>query len=455
MKYLKDINVINDYDVVVCGGGFSGFSAAYSAAREGAKVALIERNGALGGVGTLGLVNHILGVRAYENGVLKSCVAGVFAQIERRMLDKGYGVDARSIDPELNPHGWKRSLAAGFIFDNEQMKALLEQMLSEVGVKLLYYTDVIDVIRQDEHIEGVVIYNKCGLALVRGKCFVDATGDGDICALAGCPFNMGDEEGGLSAASLEMHVENVDSEALTEYMRSTGDVRFKAIIERLKREGEWPFAYSIFISVRLMQDDVYMINTIRQVGVDGTDVDSMTRATVSGRQENLQLLEVMRKYFPGFGNATLRGVAPVIGIRETRRIKSRYDLGVDDVIRSVDFEDGIALSGYGWDMPDPKDPSHQPYEGVARASCFTQIPYRALLPIGADNLIAVGRCIGVEREALGVVRVMGPCIAMGECAGIAAKMALVGDGCFANVNTDELRKKIIERGGMVDRSQVC
>jgi hypothetical protein len=181
----------------------------------------------------------------------------------------------------------------------------------------------------------------------------------------------------------------------------------------------------------------------------------MTRATVSGRQENLQLLEVMRKYFPGFGNATLRGVAPVIGIRETRRIKSRYDLRVDDIIRSVDFEDGIALSGYGWDMPDPKNPSHQPYEGVARASCFTQIPYRALLPIGADNLIAVGRCIGVEREALGVVRVMGPCIAMGECAGIAAKMALVGDGRFADVNTDELRKKIIERGGMVDRSQVC
>lgn len=454
MQYVKQIPTPGHYDVVVCGGGFSGFAAAYAAAREGAKTLLIERNGALGGVGTLGLVNHILGVRAFEDGALKACVGGVFAELERRLLRTGDGVDVRDVDFELNPHGWKKGLATGLIFNKEAMKALLEQMLTEVGASLLYYTDVIDVQTDGARICSLIVHNKSGLSRIEGDCFVDATGDGDVCALAGCEFQMGDEEGGLAAASLEMHVENVDSEALTAYMRDTGDVRFKAIIEGLKARGEWPFPYSIFISVRLMRDDVYMINTIRQVGVDGTDAASLTEATVRGRQENLRLLDVMRAHFPGFSRATVREIAPVIGIRETRRVRCAHTLGVQDIIAATAFEDGIALSGYGWDMPNPKDPSLQPYHGVQRASRFTQIPYRALLPLGVENLIVAGRCIGVEREALGVVRVMGPCMAMGEAAGIAAGLACNGNQKFADVNVQVLRERIVAHGGIVDRAQV-
>lgn len=454
MRYVKEIPVLGQYDVVVCGGGFSGFAAAYAAAREGAKTILIERNAALGGVGTLGLVNHILGVRAFEDGVLKACVAGVFAEVERRLLMTGGGVDVRGINFDLNPHGWKKSLGTGLVFDKEIMKTLLEQMLIEAGAELLYYTDVVDALREGDRLCGVVVHNKSGLGIMQGTCFVDATGDGDICALAGCDFEMGDAEGGLAAASLEMHVENVDSAALTSYMQDTGDVRFRAIIEALRDEGKWPFPYSIFISVRLVRDDVYMINTIRQVGVNGTDAVSLTDATVQGRQESLALLEIMRAYFPGFRRATVREIAPVIGIRETRRMRCAYTLSVQDVVEGRAFEDGIALSGYGWDMPNPKDPSLQPYHGVQRASRFTQIPYRALLPLGRSNLIVVGRCIGVERETLGVVRVMGPCMAMGEAAGIAAKLACDGTHQFTDVNVQALRERIIARGGIVDRAQV-
>jgi hypothetical protein len=272
--------------------------------------------------------------------------------------------------------------------------------------------------------------------------------------MAGCAFDMGDSDGGLAAASLEMHVENVDSEALTAYMRDTGDVRFKQIIARLQQQGEWNFPYSIFISVRLTRDDVYMINTIRQVGVDGTDAVSLTQAVLDGRRENFRLLEIMRAHFPGFANATIRQIAPTVGIRETTRIVSDYTLTVADLIDGTDFPDGIALSGYGWDLPNPKHPSHQPFHGVKRRSPYTQIPYRCLLPEGQQNLLVVGRCIGVEREVLGPVRVMGPCIAMGTAAGIAAKLALDTDCCFRKVNTEILRETIVARGGMVDRTQI-
>jgi hypothetical protein len=451
MRYSKEIAQGGEYDVVVCGGGFSGFAAAYSAAREGLSVLLVERGGTLGGTGTQGMVNHILGVRTFEDGVLKQCVNGVFDELERRLLALGAGVDVRDVDPDLNPHGWKRGLATGLVFDGEAMKLLLEQMLAEVGAGVLYYTDILDVCRQGAHITGVVVHNKSGLSVIGGKCFVDATGDGDIAAFCGCAYECGDEEGGLAAASLEMHVENVATKALTAYMRDTGDDRFRAIIGRLKEEGKWPFPYEIFISVKMLRDDVYMINTIRQVGVDGTDAASVSDAVLRGRAENFRLLSLMRAHFPGFSGATVRAIAPVIGIRETRRLRTRYTLRVQDVIDGTSFADGIALSGYGWDMPHPKDPSRQPYHGVARKSKFTQIPYGCLLPVGVPNLIAVGRCIGVEREALGVVRVMGPCLAMGECAGIAASLALAQEGCFDLVNTDALRCAIRGHGGMVDR----
>ena len=333
------------------------------------------------------------------------------------------------------------------------MKYLLEQMLCEVGVTVLYGTDIIDVIREDRKLTGVVVHNKSGLAVVKGQCFTDATGDADICAFAGCSFMKGDEEGEMAAVSLELHVENVDYEKLTAYMKDTEDTRFKALIAPLKESGEWKFPYEIFISVMLTRKDVFMINTIRQVGVDGTDADSLSNAVIHGRRENFELFQVMKKHFPGFENASIRQIAPAVGVRETRRIAGRYTLSVEDLMTGRDFEDGIALSSYIWDMPNPKNPSYQPYKGVKRASLYTQIPYRSLLPQEVDNLIAVGRCVSVEREVLGPVRVMGPCIAMGTAAGIATKQAMDRQNSYGAVDVQKLRADIVFYGGYVDRSQ--
>ncbi len=443
------------YDVTVCGGGFSGFAVAYAAAREGASVLLVERNACLGGVGTSALVNHILGVRKrIGEGRFSVCVQGIFAELEKRLLARKAAVDIRSIDPTLNPHGWKPSLSAGMVFDCEEMKLLLEEMLAEVGVTVLYLTDVIDVQSEGSRLHRIIVHNKDGLSYIEADFFADATGDGDLCFLAGADYLLGDEEGGLAAASLEMHVENVNSNALSDYMRQTGDLRFRSLIEKAKKAGDWNFDYDIFISVQLCRKDVFMINTIRQVGVNGIDARSLSDAILSGRRESYELLHVMKAYFPGFENATIRQIAPMIGIRETRRIVGDYTLTVKDLIDGTEFEDGIALSGYGWDMPHPKSPSIQPFEGIQRKSYVTQIPYRCLVPRGLDNLLAVGRCISTEREVLGPVRVMGPCIAMGEAAGIALAMAKKEGVSVRNLNTKKLREQLISYGALVDRKQV-
>ena len=258
----------------------------------------------------------------------------------------------------------------------------------------------------------------------------------------------------MTPCSSEMHVENVDAEQLTAYMRETRDFRFKRLINPLIEQGIWKFPYEIFISVMLTRSDVFMINTIRQVGIDGTNTASLTAGTIDGRRENYELLDVMRKYFPGFGNARVRQIAPLIGIRETRRIDCEYALSVRDLIDGTRFPDSIAVSAYGWDLPHPKKPSLQPLHGVKRKSDFTELPYRCLVPKDIGNLLTVGRCIGVERDVSGVMRVMGVCIAMGEAAGIAAALSIADNCPFNKVDTDMLRKLIYSRGGITDISQI-
>lgn len=454
MIYTKEIETRESYDTVVLGGGLSGFSAAYAAAREGSRVILIERGFELGGVATQALVNHILGVRALEDGVLYTCVGDIFDILEKRLLSEGAAVDVRPLDLTLHPHGWYTSLGTGLIFDCEKMKLLLETMLEELGVKILYGTHLVDLVKEGEKIKCALVHNKSGFYAIEGKYFVDTTGDADACRLAGCPAEKGDEEGGMSAASLEMHVEGVDDEKLFSYMKETGDVRFKAIIKRLVESGEWKFPYFIFISVKMVQNGVYMINTIRQVGVDGADADSLTRGVIDGRSENYELLRIMRTYFPGFENARVRKIASSIGIRETYRIVGEGVLKVDDLIEAKHREDSIALSSYGWDLPDPKRPTYSPMDTTERSSRYAEIPYGALLPKGVDNLIAAGRCISTERQALGPVRVMGPCIAVGTAAGIAVALAQKDNVAMRDVSVSELRKAIVSYGGIVNRTCV-
>ncbi len=451
MLYSKELTSRGTYDVLVCGGGYTGFAAAYAAAREGMRVLLIERGSCLGGTGTSGLVTDILGQRHIADGRLVDSVRGIYALLEERLLAEDAALDAHTIDYTLHPHGWLPFLGTGLLYDNERMKALLETMLKEVGAEILYYTSIVDVIRTNDKVEGVILHNKNGLQAVYGTCVIDATGDGDVCANAGCAYEFGDEEGGLAAASLEMQVENVDDDALMDYMRRTGDVRFRNIIGELIEQGIWKFPYTIFISVLLTKPGVYMINTIRQVGINGINAESLTAGTIDGRAENLALLDIMRAHFPGFANAEVRQIAQIIGIRETRRIAGDYTLTVEDLIEGTAFPDSIAVSSYHWDLPDPKSPSHQPYEGVKRKSPYTHIPYRCLLPRGITGLLMAGRCISVEREVLGPVRVMGPCLAMGEAAGIAAAMAVVNTGGdFRKVDVDTLKQRVETYGGITE-----
>ncbi len=451
VTYRKALADKYEYDLVVCGGGMSGVATAVSAARAGVPTLLIERTGCLGGTATNGGVNHFLGGKKYveTKGALQKCVGGLFDEICNRMVEAGAAIDPHTVDFSLNPHGWLASLGEGPVFDSEYLKRLLEQLCEEAGVKLLYYTDIVDALCSERQINRLVVHNKSGLFSVKGKYFADTTADGDIAFLSGCEVKLGREDDGLMAPStLEMQVEGVDTKRLSEYIAENKAYRFKKEVEQLRKNGIWDFPVDIFISVQLVKNDVYMINTLRQVGIDGTDGESLTEGTVDGRRQSFRLFEIIKKHIAGFENASIRAIAPVIGIRETRRIVGEYTLTVADLTANRNFKDTVALSGYGWDLPDPKAPSFQPMHGISKPE-FTPIPYGCLVPKGCDNLIVAGRCISVERDVLGIVREMAPCVAMGQAAGLAAAQAVSALCSFKDINTEKLQSDICAAGGIV------
>lgn len=459
VAYRRSLPVIDDYDVIVCGGGPSGIPAALAARREGRRTLLIEGTGQLGGVGTSAGVSHLLASRTPDNQV---CVAGIFKEITEELAARGGAVNPDTIETpgQYNPHGWMgkvSSLTHGVPFDPIQMAIFLDEKMLESGVDVLYFTNVVDTLPDaaaDDRLGGIVISNKSGLQAVMGKVFVDATGDADVAVRAGCEVVKGREEDGLmTPASLIFHVENVDQDVLSDYIHDTAESRFRSLIKKLRARGEWEFPYEIFITVQLTEKGTLMVNTTRICDVDGTDGRSISRGMMRGRSEVNRLFELMKRYFPGFAKARIKLVAPVLGIRETRRIVGDFLMTVDDLVKGCDFLDTIGFSGYGWDLPDPKNPSFQPLHGMERKRNYTPIPYRVMVPRPVQNIICPGRSISVERDVLGPLREQGSCYAMGHAAGLAAVMAIENGTAFDQINTEVLRNRLRKENAKVDWEQ--
>jgi hypothetical protein len=450
------IPVGRSYDVVVSGGGPAGIGAALAARRGGLEVLVVEGQGQLGGMGTSGLVSHWLGGRTSD--CRHWVVGGIFRELAREAHEQGQALlPVPEGGPGYSPHGWNPNetggqLTAGVPFDPFAMAMLLEQKMLAEGVDLLYTTQVVDVISAGERITHLVIQNKSGFAAVPAALFVDATGDADVAARSGCETILGREEDRLmTPVTLQVHMDGIDQDELAAYIDRSGSYRFLPEIEELRKKGEWPFIYDRFITVQLTRKGTMIVNTPRITGIDGTDGASVTRGMIQGRKEIYELLEVMRRHFPGCRNARIRAVAPLLGVRETRRIVGDFELTVADLIEGTEFSDTIGFTAYGWDLPDPERPSYQPFseKPVRRRRSITPIPYRIMLPRPVRNLICPGRAVCVERHVLGPLRVQAPCMAMGEAAGTAASLLGAGQG-FADAPIAELRETLAARGAVVD-----
>ncbi len=436
------------YDVAVFGGGTAGFSAAVAAARKGKSVCLVEKNTFLGGVATASGINQLLGGRKLNaDGKHVRVVGGIFDEFTDELINEGNAIEPNTVDPNFNPFGWYPRMASGISCNETALKIKMDDFCISAGVRIYYNTTAVDAEVEGEKIKSVTVFNKDGFVKIQAVSYIDATGDADIAHFAGCPYEKGRKEDGLmTPCSTEFHVENVDADALVTYQNEHQSPKLVEIINRLKSEGIWDFDTEIFVTVRLVEEDVFLINTLRQTQIDGTSEKDVTDALIQGRKDAIKLFNIMKEHFPGFKNARIRKIAEQLGVRETRRITGRYTVTVDDALSGKKYDDTIAATTYNFDLPDPIKPSYDPMMGDAkkphaeRKHIVIRLPYRAMLPQGANNLIVAGRCVSVEREVMGAMRIIGPCFMMGQAAGTAT--ALAKDGDFTTVDIKTLQKTL-------------
>lgn len=459
MKYRKEIPEIEPCDLLVCGGGPAGVAAALSAARQGLKVRLVESQAQLGGMATSGHVSQWLGGRSQEGAWV---VAGLFRELAEAAVADGCALlpGPPPRDRAYQPHGWMPWFAHGVPVEPFGLARLLDRKMIEAGVELLFETQAVDALVRDDRISHVVISNKSGLQAVPAAVFVDATGDADIAALSGCGFELGREPDHLTTlSSLIFHVYNVRAGDLAQYIERNRAPKFIREIEKLRSQGQWPFDINCCLSTKLVHDDVFMLNTVHILEACGIDARSRSDALVRGRQGCRELLGVLRRNFPGFRDARIKSVASTLGVRESRRITGDFRLRADDLEQGRDFPDTIGFSMFGWDLLDPKNPNRMPHADIStgRYICKTPktstvpIPYRIMVPRPVQNLLCPGRAVSVERDVLGPLRVMAPCAAMGEAAGIAAGLVFREGVPARGISVQELRRRLREAGCLVDR----
>lgn len=438
----EPVPVSHDVDVVVIGGGPAGIASAISAASNGARTLLIEQRGFVGGMGTVALVPAFC---PFTDKV-KPVVRGIGLKLMERMKE--------ACNPEY------RQMHAQSLdwvpIDPETLKRVYDDSLLESKVSLLYHTFVYDVLlSEDRHrIEGVVIVNKSGRSVVRCRYAIDASGDGDMAAKAGVPFQKGGDEGELQPGSMCYLLANVRRSQFSRYLEESGDTsQLARTVERAIADGALPEGRKLVSGLAWVNDYLVGVNFGHVFGIDGTNAGDLTRGAIEGRRLVERQAEFFRNYVPGFEKAHVVATGEQVGIRETRRIQGDYVLTAEDFMEARSFEDDIARNAYYIDIHLAQSHGKMTFTHLAPGQSHG-VPYRVLLPRGIDNLWVPGRAASADRAVQGSLRVMPNCFAMGEASGTAAALALKTAATSRDVSIPQLQQRLLEQGAWLGEERI-
>jgi len=418
----QDINI----DILVCGGGPSGFAAACSAASLGVKVLLVEKYGFLGGAATAGLVNPFMVPKISG----ESLVNGIFSEIIKRLEAK----DACANGELFNQ--------AHIVFDPEILKNIMFDMIEETQAKLLLHSTVVGSIIKGDAVKGVVVNSKSGDTRIFAKMIIDATGDGDVAFLSGADCYKGREQDSLTQpATLMFRIAGIN---MTE-MPSRDDINAQFVAA--KKQGNVRTPRENFLWFETLRDGEIHVNSTRVPKIDGTNAFDLTKAEIEARKQIVSIHAFLVSSVKGFEKSYVSYVAPQIGIRESRRVIGEYLLTKDDVISGMKADDPIAKCNYPIDIHDPSG-SGTTFKPLG-PSVYYEIPYRCLVPKKLDNLLVAGRAISVTHEALSSTRIMPTCMAIGQAAGVAAALSLRKNITPRKLLYSELKKALNDQGAQM------
>jgi hypothetical protein len=439
-------------DVLVVGGGNAGCAAALAAARLGARTALVERYGFLGGTATAAMVGPWM---TFHSG-RERIVGGIAQEIVERLTalggSPGHLADSSDYVPTITP------------FDPEIHKALLFEMMGEARVRLLLHAYFLEALRDEAGVvTGARFATVGGMRELHAPIVIDATADAFVAASAGVELQMGDAGGHVQPASLMFRLSHVDLAPLAAYVRTKPDqmrtslklherdVKHMTAVaglyelwESARKDGEIDVPrelVSFFISP---YPDEVTVNMTRVTQIDPLDPDDLTRAEVEARAQVMQLVAFFRKRVPGFANARLAATGTQIGIRESRRIVGVYTLTARDVLEAHTFDDAIARSAYPIDIHNPSGAGTTTHRLPPGASY--EIPYRCLVPRTVDGLLVAGRCISTTHEALASTRLTPTVMTLGQAAGTAAALAGRVGARLRDLDPMVLREMLVAAG---------
>ena len=392
----------NDVDVLVIGAGSAGTTAAVAAARSGASTLLVDRFGFLGGTSTAVLDTFYA---FYTPGATPhKVVAGIPDEVVGRLTERGMAFE------RPNTYG----AGTGITYDPESLKRVWDELAGEAGVTLLLHAFAFGVDVDDGRVASVEIATKSGVRRVRPRVVVDASGDADICALAGAPYEApGDDVQSLSTVFRVANVDVTRAQAVP-----------KEELWRLMREGRDSGRYALTRiegSIhRTPHEGVMMALMTRVRRVDATDADQLAAAEIEGRRQAHEYFRFLRECVPGYERAVLLSTSPAIGVRESRRIVGEHVLTADEILAATQFPDQIARCGAPIEEHHSGDDTRWVYleEGATYG-----IPFRSLQPQALDNVLVAGRCFSATHDAHASARSMGTCMAMGQAAGTAAALS--------------------------------
>jgi len=437
----------------VVGAGAAGLNAALAAARGGARTLLVESHGFLGGI------SSTLTWLGFHDQDYRLVVKGLAMEIVNRLWKEGAAA----------PFAFDPRVGSVLSLDGHYWKCLAMQMVREAGVTVLLDTRMVDTLREGDRIAGVVVEHKSGRQAIEAEVTVDCSGDGDVAARGGVPWEKGSTASGeLQAPTLVFRLGGVDRVRLIEACRDPrysyrDKIRdypeiwrkmqqqldslpaflingFQGFVEEARRLGEYDIPQLRVNLIKLHRDDEVMIIMTKVAGVDPTDVSSLSDAYAEAYRQVPLLIRFFRKWVPGFAEARLIDVAPLLGVRESRRVMGDYVLGLEDILAARQFDDAVALCGYQIDI-------HHQDGSVETQNVETfDIPYRSLLARGVEGLLVAGKCISATHEAISSTRVIPICMAEGQAAGTAAALAVEKRASPRGVDVAALRARLVEQG---------
>lgn len=434
-------------DVLVVGGGVSGISAAVSAARQGVSVILCEAGGFLGGTATQGLVGPFM--TCYDQTGKNRIIRGFFSEVVDRLIAEDGAISYEDCPGSDSYSGYRTTGHIGVTpFSVEVFKRVAEDVCLEAGVKLIYHTRLIACDTVDNVIQKAYFAAVSGIEAVTAKVYIDTTGSATLAYHAGAEVFRGDEDGFVQRASLFFQITGVDKQLLDEYMDKHLEPRKRFYMDEIveaRKKGKFPcgtYKFRIFEGL----GGVWTVNMAQEDDeVNELDSEDLTMAEIRQRRQIPKLMEFLKETIPACKDIKIVTSASDLGVRESRRIVGKVILKGEDLLRANYKDEQIAVCANSMDVHTSTGVDYFTHTGENY-----YIPLSCLISKNITNLLAAGKTVSADKYAFAAIRVMTPCFAMGQAAGITAALALERHGNVANVNVRDVQQKLVEAGGYLE-----